>query len=336
MQTGKKRTIQQKGNKVSMEFVYAPMEGITGYIFRNVRSKFYPDVTAYYTPFISPDEHSFCGRREYQDILPEHNEGIHLIPQIMANKSECFIRCARELEKMGYTEVNLNLGCPSGTVFSKHKGSGMLACQEELEQFLDDIYSALTIPVSIKTRIGVTDPDEFYELLEIYNKFPMKELIIHPRVRAEFYKKIPHLDMYAYAVKESKHPLCYNGNIFSVSGYQQFMNRFPDTEKIMLGRGLLANPGLIGEIKGGSAEDGVRMKAFLDELFIEYEKNCPGEKPLLFKLKEQWYYMASLFPDHQRLIKKIRKAQHKEEYKAAVDRLFAEAKPETTFGFYFA
>ena len=174
---------------------FAPLEGITGWLFRRVHHSRFPGLARYYTPFSAPTADSPLTGRGLNDVLPEHNEGIHLIPQIMANKSEYFIRCARELEKMGYTEVNLNLGCPSGTVFSKHKGSGMLACQEELEQFLDDIYSALTIPVSIKTRIGVTDPDEFYELLEIYNKFPMKELIIHPRVRAEFYKKIPHLDM---------------------------------------------------------------------------------------------------------------------------------------------
>lgn len=319
-----------------MRFVYAPMEGITGYIFRTVRHRYYDDVEEYYSPFLSPDANTCWGKREYRDILPENNEGIRLIPQIMASRSEYFIRCARELQSMGYEEVNLNLGCPSGTVFSKHKGSGMLAYPEELNDFLDDIFTALTIPVTIKTRIGVTEPEEFYELLEIYNRFPVKKLIIHPRVRTEFYKKTPHLDMFEYAVKESRIPLCYNGNIFSVSGYRQFMNRFPDTQEIMLGRGLLANPGLVGEIRGEPAEDGRRMKAFLDELLAVFEENCPGEKPLLFKLKEQWYYMASLFPDHQRLIKKIRKAQHVSEYKEAVNRLFAEAVPDTTFGFYFA
>ena len=237
---------------------------------------------------------------------------------------------------MGYEEVNLNLGCPSGTVFSKHKGAGMLAYPEELSKFLDDIFSALTMPVTVKTRIGVTDPEEFYELLEIYNRFPIKKLIIHPRVRAEFYKKTPHLDMYEYAVKNSKIPLCYNGNIFSLSGYQQFMNRFPDTGEIMLGRGLVANPGLIGEICGEPADDGRRLKAFLDELLAVFEENCPGETPLLYKLKEQWYDMASLFPDHQRLIKKIRKAQHIAEYRDYVNQLFAQASPDTTYGFYFA
>ena len=319
-----------------MRFVFAPMEGITGYIFRTVRRRYYNDVETYYSPFLSPDANTCWGKREYRDILPENNEGIRLIPQIMASRSEYFIRCARQLQSMGYDEVNLNLGCPSGTVFSKHKGSGMLAYPEEMEAFLDDIFSALTIPVTIKTRIGVTDPEEFYQLMEIYNRFPIKQLIIHPRVRSEFYKKTPHLDMYAYAVRESKIPLCYNGNIFSLTGYQQFMNRFPDTREIMLGRGLVANPGLIGEIRGEPAEDGRRMKAFLDELLAVFEENCPGEKPLLFKMKEQWYYMASLFPDHQRLIKKIRKAQHVSEYREYVNQLFAQARPDTTFGFYFA
>ena len=319
-----------------MHFVYAPMEGITGYIFRNVRRKYYDDVEAYYSPFLSPDQNQFCQKREYQDILPEHNEGIHLIPQIMTNNSRYFVNCAKELEKLGYQEVNMNLGCPSRTVFSKHRGAGMLVDIEGLDHYLEEIFSEISLPVSVKTRLGVDDPEEFYELLEVYNKYPFRKLILHPRVRNEFYKGRPHYDMYAYGVSHSRAPLCYNGNVFSVKDHEAFMERFPDTEEIMLGRGLLANPGLIGEIRTGEKTDGRRMKAFLDELLAAYAEIMPGEKPLLFKMKEQWYYMASLFPGYEKQIKKIRKAGHVSEYKAYVDQLFTETEPDTACGFSFA
>lgn len=318
-----------------MRFVFAPMEGITGYVFRNVRQQFYPDVEAYYSPFISPDEHHFCNTKDLRDILPEHNSGITLIPQVMTNRSEYFIRSAKGLAELGYDEVNLNLGCPSGTVFNKHRGAGMLKDPEELTAFLDGIFTSVPIKVSVKTRLGVSEPEEFYRLLDIYNQFPLHKLIIHPRVRSEFYKGSPHLDIYAEAVRQSRAPLVYNGNIFSVGNYRELLSLFPDTGEIMVGRGLIANPGLLGEITTGEKTDPRKLRAFHDALFAAYRENCPGPRPLLFKMKEQWYYMASLFPEAQRVIKKLRKANRVEDYLAAVDTLFSDYEIDTSIGFSF-
>lgn len=318
-----------------MRFVFAPMEGITGYVFRNVRQQFYQDVEAYYSPFISPDEHHFCNTKDLRDIMPENNHGITLIPQVMTNRSEYFIRSAKGLAELGYNEVNLNLGCPSGTVFNKHRGAGMLKDPEELCRFLDEIFSSVPVKVSVKTRLGVADPEEFYMLLDIYNRFPLHKLIIHPRVRSEFYKGKPHHEMYGEAVKRSRAPLVYNGNIFSVRDYRELITLFPDTTEIMVGRGLIANPGLLLEITTGQEMDRQRLRAFHDALFVSYKENCPGPRPLLFKMKEQWYYMASLFPEGQKVIKKLRKAGRVEDYLAAVDTLFSEYEIDTSIGFSF-
>ena len=175
-----------------MRYYFAPMEGITSYLHRAIHRRFFPGVDQYYMPFVSPSQGHAFTKREKADLSPEHNAGVPAVPQLLTRRAEDFIWAAGELAYMGYREVNLNLGCPSGTVTAKGKGSGFLAFPEELERFLDEIYGAnLPIDISIKTRLGVRDEGEFPALLELYNRYPVKELTIHPRVRTDFYKGAP-------------------------------------------------------------------------------------------------------------------------------------------------
>ena len=118
--------------------------------------------------------------KEKNDILPDHNKGMYVIPQILTNQADCFLAVERTLREYGYTELNLNLGCPSKTVVTKYRGSGFLAKPEELDHFLEEVFARTECEISLKTRIGVEDGEEFERLLEIYNKYPLKELIVHP------------------------------------------------------------------------------------------------------------------------------------------------------------
>ena len=131
------------------------------------------------------------------------------MPQILTNRAEDFIWAAGEMKARGYREVNLNLGCPSGTVVSKYKGAGFLARQEALNRFLDQIFQEVDLEISVKTRIGIAAPEEFPELMEIFNRYPIRELTVHPRLRTDFYKNTPDWESFGYAVKESRAPLCY-------------------------------------------------------------------------------------------------------------------------------
>lgn len=140
------------------------------------------------------------------DILPENNEGMRLVPQILTNDAKGFLQTVEKLEDYGYEEVNLNLGCPSKTVVSKNRRSGFLAMPDELDRFLDEIYRGTQVRISIKTRIGKHSPDEFERLLKIYNQYPVEELIIHPRLQQDFYKNTPNLEVFAEAVRESRNP----------------------------------------------------------------------------------------------------------------------------------
>ena len=307
-----------------MKFYFAPMEGITGSIYRNAHHDYFPDhIEKYFSPFIVAKHNQSLRTREINDILPENNH-VALVPQILTNKVEDFIRTSRLIKELGYQEINLNLGCPSGTVVSKNMGAGFLAKPEALDSFLQEIFDASVTQISIKTRIGKDNSEEFYELIELFNKYPITELIIHPRVQKDFYKNKPNLDMFREAIRLSKNPLCYNGNIFTAEDYHNICEVFPEVDRIMLGRGLLANPGLLGYLLGQNDTEKARIKEFHDRVYQDYQKVLFGDKNVLFKMKELWYYMIMPFSNHEKYAKRIRKAERLSDYEKAVDSLFLE------------
>ena len=334
-----------------MKFYLAPMEGITGYIFRNaVNAGFGQGIDTYFTPFIEPHlQKKNLKHRELQDILPENNAGIRLVPQILTNSAEAFLYLEEELLPYGYRELNLNLGCPSPTVTAKGRGAGLLQHPDELDRMLDGIFSKTRCAVSVKTRIGFSDPAEWPALLDIFSSYPLKEMIIHVRVRNEFYSGTPHHDAFTYALKNCPHPLCYNGDITDTAGYLELMRYFAENadgrlpDAVMIGRGMLTDPTLIRRLSaltaaesecrdGGislrsgsiSREPNARLtkeeiRLFTDALFDGYCKVLSGETPVLHKMKEFWNWLIRNFPDHEKLLKKIVKAKNFHEYRAAVD-----------------
>lgn len=304
------------------ECCFAPMEGVTGYVYRNAHHACFPGVDRYFTPFLAPNQNHRFTSRERNDVLPEHNRGIHLIPQILTNKAGDFIWMAGELEQMGYEEVNLNLGCPSGTVVSKYKGAGFLAKKEELNRFLDEVCSRIGIGLSIKTRLGMEEPEEIRSLMEIFNRYPLKEVIVHPRVRTDFYQGTPKRAFFREALKLSKNPVWYNGDIFTRSDWEEFLREFPEVSCVMLGRGLLANPGLAGELKGRPFPKKEQLMKFHEAVYTGYRETIPGDRNVLFKMKEFWFYLINLFPNSEKYGKKIRKAERTEDYEAAVAAVF--------------
>lgn len=307
-----------------MNFYLAPLEGLTGYIYRNAHKTFFNNVDRYFSPFIVANQSNSFKTRDIKDILPENNQGIVLIPQILTNNAEDFIHTSKRIRELGYNEINLNLGCPSGTVVSKNRGSGFLAKREELDIFLEEIFSAGITKISIKTRIGKDEPEEFYDLIQIYNKYPIEELIIHPRTQKDFYKNKPNLKVFKDALSLSKNPVIYNGNIFTNEDYNQFTKQFNSVDTIMLGRGLLCNPGLIGEIKNNTMLDKKLLKDFHDTIYEDYKKDLSGDRNVLFKMKEMWFYMSQIFSNNEKYAKKIRKSERLADYDIAVASLFRE------------
>ena len=233
-----------------MEIYFAPMEGITGYIYRNAFYDYFTGVDKYFTPFLSPNQNRALNPKEIRDVLPENNKGMQVVPQMLTNRADYFLRAAEELkEKYGYGEVNLNLGCPSRTVVSKGKGAGFLAKPEELDSFFREVFHNIKGEMSVKARIGVNDSKQFRHLMDIFNQYPLCELIIHPRIQKDYYGNSPDWEVFGEAVHVSSIPLCYNGDIFTLEDYRRIKAAFPEVNRIMLGRGLLMNPMLAETIK---------------------------------------------------------------------------------------
>ena len=332
-----------------MQIYLAPLEGITTYIYRRAYEHHFGGVDRYFTPFIVNKK---MAKKEIQGILPENNPGKELIPQIMSNNAEDFIQVSKEIASYGYDTVNLNLGCPSGTVVSKRRGAGFLAYPEELDAFLSEIYEKCPIKISIKTRIGLEDESEWDKILSIYEKYPLEELIIHPRLQSDFYKGAIRKEAFARALEQIKVPICYNGELNSLEDVVRIKEEFPQVDRIMLGRGILRHPELVAQIRsfeaGQSLEDakkrmlfgctdgemvtvaqetscaelGRRLRGFHDEIYAGYCEIMYGEKPTLFKMKELWSYMGDSFPGTEKQIKQIKKSNRLSEYENAVNSIF--------------
>jgi tRNA-dihydrouridine synthase len=307
-----------------MKYYLAPMEGITGYIYRNTYEKFFHNIDKYFTPFVVPNKSRSLKTKELRDILPENNKGMNIVPQILTNDSEKFITASRKLQQLGYNEVNLNLGCPAGTVVSKNRGSGFLAKREELDIFLYEIFKMDDMKISIKTRIGKDSPEEFYELIKIYNRYPIEELIIHPRTQKDFYGNKPNLEIFKDALAVTTNPVCYNGDIFTVDDNNKLIKAFPEVKTVMVGRGIIANPGLMNEIKNSTNIDKEVLKDFHDEILNKYVELFNEDRNVLFKMKEIWSYMIYIFSNNKKYAKKIKKSQKLSDYKGAVLSLFME------------
>lgn len=301
----------------------APLESVTTWIYRQAHAKIYGRLDKYFIPFLEPHEKRDFKTRELQEILPEHNENIYVVPQILTNRSEGFIKLAKALKDWGYEEINLNLGCPSKTVVTKGKGSGFLAKPEELERFLTEIFDALSgeVKISVKTRIGKEDPEEFPALLELFNKYPMEELIIHPRVQKDGYGNVPRLELYELAEKQSVNPLCYNGDLYTREQIRNFAERFPGTERLMFGRGFLRDPGLLYNEGKDSKDIFEKFWAFHDLVYEGYQERNMGDRNVLFKMKELWSYQVYQFSEPERLFKTFKKVQDCNEYEQMIRNL---------------
>ncbi len=330
------------------KYYLAPLEGITGYIYRNAYHRYFTPFDKYFTPFIETHTKRSFNARERNDILPEHNEGLNVVPQFLTNNAEEFIRTAKNLELLGYREINLNLGCPSGTVTARKKGAGFLAVPKELDSFLEQVFDSLYVPglmeISVKTRIGMSSSCEMEELLSVFNKYPLKELIVHPRVREDFYKNKPNLEVFGHVFENSQNPVCYNGDIFTIQDANKITEKFPALSTGMLGRGVIANPLLLEQICGLEAyaeekpdrikgqnkmkkeDEKQRIYAFHNKILEDYCSVISGDKNVLFKMKELWTYLGCIFTESERYCKKIRKSEKIREYEQIVDSLFREQK----------
>ena len=300
-----------------MRYYFAPMEGLTDSIYRRLHHRFFPGANRYYMPFLSPTVHRTLTHREDRELPMADSVPFTAIPQLLTKVTDDFLWAARQCADRGYTEVNLNVGCPSGTVVSKGKGSGMLRDADALDRFLEAVFRDTPLPISVKTRLGLESPEEFPALLDVFNRYPIRELTVHPRVRRQFYDGSVDMEAFRYAAANSRNPLCYNGDITALSQVDTLKQEFPALEAVMIGRGLVADPGMLS---GGT--DVKALEGFMNALLEEYTVSFGGSRNAMFRLKENWGFLHSRFEGVDKLWKQLRKTTDLNEYRRITAEIF--------------
>lgn len=271
----------------------APLHGITSRTFRNTLCRHFGGIDFYMAPFLPAQPAGKFRPKVWQDIAPENNIALPLVPQMMGNRPEHFVDTLRMLnEQFGYEDFNINIGCPSSPVVRHTRGCGLMPHPDRVEAIVAEITSKTPFRLSLKMRLGLHSMDEGRAILERLNDYPLGFLVIHPRLGDELYEGQPHWDVFEEFCTLTQHEIVYSGDVFTVEDYQRLSARFPKVSAWMLGRGLLRNPFLAEEIKGQDVGDKKeRFLAFYQDL-TEALLPIRGESGTLANLKELWHYFA--------------------------------------------
>ena len=308
-----------------MNYYVAPMEGLTDRVWRQAHQKWFGWAGApakYYAPFLSPPENRVLIQKKMAELAPEANPGAPVVPQLLAKDGALAAWMVGQLRQLGYTEVNLNFGCPSGTVTAKGKGSGMLRDLGKLDAFLAALFAEAEGPLTVKTRLGVEKPEEFAAVLEIYNRYPIAELTIHPRVMRQQYRGIADREAFAKALPECKMPVCYNGDLTTVEQLRALEADFPAVQSLMVGRGIIADPALFRQALGGPTATKEELRGYLDDLYHGYTALFGSAGCAISRMKGHWFYLIHRFEGSERLEKQLRKLREPWEYETVVNQIF--------------
>lgn len=324
-----------------MDIYLAPLEGVTGHVFREAYDEVFGNVSKYFTPFLSANDR--LNEKTIRELNTK-NLKAPLVPQILGNDAEKILALIEQIQDFGgFNTYNMNFGCPSGTVTAKGRGSGIFKDLKGMESLLDKIMAgceSLGVKLSLKTRIGWNNPDEWYDIVNIYANYPFEEIIIHPRVRADMYNGSVNREAFEYAIEHITVPLCYNGDIKTVNDYDELCKLFPTIDRVMIGRGIVRNPNLIGEIAGGivgEINSGINDEAdaeavceinkqkthrFIELLEKNYLEEMKCEEHAVMRMKEFWYYYGDYVEGFEEAKKELKKSRSFREYKTATRKMW--------------
>lgn len=308
-----------------MEYYVAPMEGLTDCVWRQAHQKWFGAQGApsrYYAPFLSPPENRVLIKKKMAELAPEANPGVPVIPQLLAKDGELSAWMILQLRELGYREVNLNFGCPAGTVTAKGKGSGMLRDPAKLDAFLAAVFAGAEGPISVKTRLGVDKPEEFGAILDIYRRYPICELTIHPRVMRQLYRGQADRAAFAAYLPGCTMPVCYNGDVTTPEQLRQLEQQFPGLSGVMVGRGIIADPALLRVARGGAPASQEELQGYLDQLYQGYTQLFGSAGCAVSRMKAHWFYLIHRFAGSEKLEKQLRKAREPWEYEVLVSQIF--------------
>jgi tRNA-dihydrouridine synthase B len=301
----------------------APLEGYTDFIFRNAYSRHFNDIDIAVSPFISLTQGRYGISLAAQDVLPENNISMPVIPQLIGNDPDLFIQAARILEEWDYHSLNWNLGCPIKAIANKKRGSGLLPFPRLIREIFEKVIPAISQKLSVKLRLGWNDPDEIFNLIPVLNDFPLENITIHPRIGIQMYEGNINHEVFQKCIPLSKHEIIYNGDIFSLSDFSDLKNKYPGINKWMIGRGVLSNPLLPSVIKKGCCEGDKEMfHSFLLDLYQELNK-YKSENFVLDRIKGYWKFFCKQFPEPMSVLARITHASSIQEITAVSECIIA-------------
>lgn len=314
---------------MSFTLLSSPLQGFTDFRFRNAFHYYFGGIDTFYAPYIRLDGKMVVKNSYQRDLLPEHNNTLEVIPQVITNDAEEFLFVAKYVQELGYKELNWNLGCPYPMVTKRGMGSGLICDPEKIDNILDRAHSETDILVSMKMRMGYEDSNEILNAFPILDKYPLKNIAIHARLGKQLYKGGVDLDAFERCVTSTKHKLYYNGDITTVAAVKNMQVRFPTIDHFMIGRGLIADPFLPSMIKNNTTEyPKDRWKIFSefhDTIYEQYDAALSGPTPIKMKMQGFWSYFSESFSNPQKTFKKIKKANNPTAYKQAVSDILKSA-----------
>lgn len=312
---------------MSFTLLSSPLQGFTDYRFRNAQQKYFGGIDTFYSPYIRLNGKLVIKNSYHRDLLPENNETLEVIPQVITNDAEEFLFVARYVKELGYNELNWNLGCPYPMVTKSGMGSGLISNTEKINHILDRAHTETDIIVSMKMRLGYESPQEILDVLPILDQYPIKNIAIHARLGKQLYKGGVDLEGFQNCIDTTKHKLYYNGDITSVAQFQKMQQRFPSIDHWMIGRGLIADPFLPSMIKNNTFEyPKNKMEVFSqfhDTLYEGYSESLSGATHILLKMHHLWEYFSVLFSNPHKVHKNIKKAKSIKNYEATVKEIIA-------------
>ncbi|MCD8405104.1 tRNA-dihydrouridine synthase family protein [Tenacibaculum dicentrarchi] len=315
---------------MSFTLLSSPLQGFTDFRFRNAQHKYFGGIDTYYAPYIRLNGKMVVKSSYKRDLLPENNNTLTVIPQVITNDPDEFLFVAKYVQSLGYNELNWNLGCPYPMVTKSGMGSGLICNPARIDEVLHKAHNETDILVSMKMRMGYENSEEILNSFPILDKYPLKNVAIHARIGKQLYKGGVDLDAFQKCIDVAKHQLYYNGDITSVVGFKAIQERFPSISHFMIGRGLIADPFLPQMIKDNTTEypkdRWQRFEAFHDEIYQQYDEFLSGPTPIKMKMLGFWEYFSQSFSNPQKTYKKIKKAGNPKKYQAAVKEIFTTEK----------
>jgi tRNA-dihydrouridine synthase len=318
------REMPETSKQINPNIYLAPLQGFTDHVYRKAYNEIFNGIDAFFIPYISVKNNQVLKKYE-TEIFPANNPQQKVIPQVLVSNPGEIQFLSKFLEEVGYREINLNLGCPYPMVTNRELGAGLLPHPEKLQEILSLFFEKSKLNLSIKLRAGLSSPNEIEKLVPVLNRFPLTEVIFHPRIAKQLYEGEILYSVFEFVSANLKHQLAYNGDILSVSDFKDRKQKFQGTNNWMIGRGVLMNPFLPSEIKGicyTHSEKLEKLRELHQRILELYSEKMDNAGNVLNKMKQFWIYFSFAFHNQHKALKWIKKSSSLNKYRDEVLKIF--------------